>query len=147
MDHVEITVDKLNVERIQSSVASPKCGAISLFIGTTRDHFDGKEVVQLEYEAYRPMAEKKMKEICQQIRDKWPVENISVVHRVGVVPVCEASIVIALSSPHRKEAMEAVQFAIDTLKATVPIWKKELYGDGTSSWKENKECCWKSDHT
>ncbi|KAK3600470.1 hypothetical protein CHS0354_013030 [Potamilus streckersoni] len=146
MDHMDIIEEKIDVDKITKSVTSPSCGAITIFIGTTRDNCDGKKVVRLEYEAYRPMAMKKMSEICQQIRDKWKVEHITMVHRIGLVPVTEASIVIAISSAHRRESLEAIQYAIDTLKATVPIWKKEIYEDDTCCWKENRECCWKA-HT
>lgn len=143
-DHVDITENKINLEKLTSIVTSPSCGAVSVFIGTTRDNFNGKIVRLLEYEAYIPMAKKKMLEVCQQIRDKWKVENIAMEHRIGVVPVTEASIIIVVSSPHRKESLEAVHYAIDTVKAVVPIWKKEIYEDQSSEWKENKECFWKS---
>ncbi|XP_077989221.1 molybdopterin synthase catalytic subunit-like [Glandiceps talaboti] len=141
-DFVEITPENLSVEDITKKVTSPTAGAISVFIGTTRDNCDGKKVTKLEYEAYKPMAEKEILKICQQIRVKWDVENIAVVHRIGVVPVTEASVIIAISSAHRKEALEAVHYSIDTLKTTVPIWKKEVYADGSNNWKENKECDW-----
>ncbi|XP_060073588.1 molybdopterin synthase catalytic subunit-like [Ylistrum balloti] len=144
MDHVDITEDRINADVTSKLVSSPACGAISVFIGTTRDNFGGKKVLRLEYEAYIPMAKKKMMEICHQIRDKWDIHKIAMVHRIGVVPVEEASIIIAVSSPHRKESLEAVSFAIDTVKAVVPIWKKEIYGDESSAWKENKECAWTS---
>lgn len=145
-DFVDVVENKLSVEDITARATSPTSGAISLFVGTTRDNFDGKTVLRLEYEAYMPMAKKKMLETCQLIRDKWDVENIVMIHRIGVVPVGEASIVIAVSSPHRKESLEAVHFAIDHVKATVPVWKKEIYGDNSSSWKQNKECSWSGGH-
>ncbi|XP_052791715.1 molybdopterin synthase catalytic subunit-like [Mya arenaria] len=141
MDVVDITVDAISVEQLTQRVSSPSCGAISSFLGTTRDNFKGKKVTQLEYEAYEPMARKEMLKICAQVRERWRVENIAIVHRIGVVPVMEASVAIVVSSPHRRESLEAVQYAIDTLKASVPIWKKEWYEDGTCSWKENSECC------
>lgn len=145
MDIVDVVEEKLNVEAITDSVASPSCGAVSVFIGTTRDSFEGKEVVRLEYEAYLPMAKKKMMEVCTDIRKQWHVKNISMIHRIGVVPVKEASIVIAVSSAHRKESLEAVQYAIETVKAIVPVWKKEIYADESGSWKKNKECAWGPD--
>ncbi|XP_013088905.1 molybdopterin synthase catalytic subunit 1-like [Biomphalaria glabrata] len=145
MDHVDVVFDKLKVDEITDLVSTESCGAISLFVGTTRDYFEGKRVLYLEYEAYDSMAKKKMLEVCQAIREKWDVQNIAIIHRIGVVPVKEASIVIAISSAHRKESLEAVQFAIDTVKAVVPVWKKETYEDNTYSWKQNKECCWSGD--
>lgn len=100
----------------------------------------------MEYEAYEPMAIKALTKICDNIRSKWPdVKHIAIYHRLGVVPVKECSVIIAISSPHRQSSLEAVQFAIEDLKTAVPIWKKELYGgtdEGTSTWKENKECKW-----
>eukprot|EP00105_Crassostrea_gigas_P011014 XP_011426503.1 PREDICTED: molybdopterin synthase catalytic subunit [Crassostrea gigas] len=142
MDYIEITDEILDVNKISHMVTDPSCGAISIFVGITRDNFDGKKVLRLEYEAYKPMAKKKMKEICDSIRKQWEIHNIAMIHRINVVPISEASIVIAISSPHRKESLQAVEYAIDTLKATVPIWKKEIYADESSSWKENKECSW-----
>lgn len=141
MDYTEITPDRIDIEKASSLVTLPSCGAVSLFIGTTRDSFQGKKVKQLEYEAYESMAKKEMKKICDDIHAKWKVGKVAIVHRVGVVPITEASVVIAVSSPHRKESLEAVQYAIDTLKQTVPIWKKEIYVDETSEWKDNQHCC------
>ncbi|XP_065340421.1 molybdopterin synthase catalytic subunit isoform X2 [Cloeon dipterum] len=142
MDTVKLTYDKLSVEEATAAVTSPKCGAVSLFVGTTRDNFDEKKVVQLDYEAYDSMAVKVMKELCAEVRRKWAVENIAIYHRLGTVPVCEASVVIAISSEHRTESLEAVQYTINTLKGQVPIWKKEVYDDQSCSkpeWKANKE--------
>jgi molybdopterin synthase catalytic subunit len=123
-DTIILTSDKLSVDSAINMVQVNNAGGISMFIGTTRDHFDGKRVLQLEYECYRPMAEKEMRKICQVIRQKWKVERIALLHRLGVVPVGEASVIAVISSIHRKEALEAVSFAIDSLKTSVPIWKK-----------------------
>lgn len=105
-----------------------------------------QQVIKLEYEAYDSMALKAMAAICDVIREKWSeTKHIAIYHRLGVVPVKEASIIIAISSPHRQDSLEAVQFAIDEVKKKVPIWKKEFYGgenEGISAWKENKECPW-----
>lgn len=92
------------------------------------------------------MAIKSMNKICETIRLKWnDVESIAIYHRLGLVPVKESSVIIAVSSPHRQTSLQAVQFAIEDLKKHVPVWKKELYGgdvQGSSDWKENKECMW-----
>ena len=141
-DLVKITSAGLNAGEILAKVASNAAGANSAFVGTTRDTFEGKKVARLEYEAYVPMAERELQKLCERVRERWDVEKIAIFHRTGVVPLGEASVVIAISSAHRKESLEAVHFAIDDLKATVPIWKKEVYTDGTNSWKENKECPW-----
>ncbi|KAF0687081.1 Aste57867_21162 [Aphanomyces stellatus] len=100
----------------------------------------GKKVVHLEYEGYIPMADKELKSICDAIRRQWPgVVGIAMLHRLGVVAVKEASVIIAVSSPHRRESLEAVAYAIDTLKARVPIWKLEKYEGDERMWKENAE--------
>ncbi|KFW86747.1 Molybdopterin synthase catalytic subunit, partial [Phalacrocorax carbo] len=141
-DFIKLKSGKLSVDEVSELVISPYCGAVSLFIGTTRNNFERKKVIHLEYEAYTSMAEAEIKKICRDIRQKWPsVKHIAVQHRLGVVPITEASVIIAVSSPHRAESLEAVKYCIDTLKASVPIWKKEIYED-EYSWKENKECFW-----
>jgi len=144
MNHVKISADVLSVDEATSLVSCSTAGAISVFIGTTRDSFEGKSVIRLEYETYEPMAVKEMNKICETVRDKWTVRHICMMHRVGLVPVREASVIIAISSSHRNDSLQAVQFAIDALKTSVPIWKKEVYADGQCSWKENSECDWKT---
>lgn len=144
MNHILITSDPLDASLAQRLATSPCCGAVSLFIGVTRDHFQGKGVVSLEYEAYQPMAEKELEALAAEIRNKWPgVKHVVLQHRLGLVPVTEASVIVCVSSPHRSESLSAVAFGIDTLKARVPIWKREIYDDGSKSWKENSECGWK----
>ncbi|XP_055851357.1 molybdopterin synthase catalytic subunit [Episyrphus balteatus] len=141
LDLIQLTPNKLDVGTISDLVADDSCGAISLFVGTTRDNFEDKKVLTLEYVAYEPMALKMMKQICDNIRNKWDdVFKIAIYHRLGLVPVKEASVVIAISSPHRQTSLDSVQFAIEELKKTVPIWKKEKYEANESAWKENKEC-------
>jgi molybdopterin synthase catalytic subunit len=135
---VEVTPDALDLARYTSLVADPGAGAIATFVGVTRDTFGGKAVERLEYEAYVPMALKMLLELCRHALRKWELKKIAVAHRTGVVAVGEASVVIAASSPHRREALEAVAWAIDELKATVPIWKKEFF-QGGEVWKENAE--------
>ncbi|XP_031626998.1 molybdopterin synthase catalytic subunit [Contarinia nasturtii] len=129
MNFTKLTKEKLDINSISELVTDERCGAISLFVGTTRDNFDDKPVLSLKYEAYDKMADKMLNKICDDIREKWPdVLHIALYHRLGLVPIKESSVVIAISSPHRQESLEAVQFAIDELKRTVPIWKKEIYG-------------------
>ncbi|XP_023678846.1 molybdopterin synthase catalytic subunit [Paramormyrops kingsleyae] len=143
-DLIKLTHDKLSADAVSDAVLCPSCGAVSMFIGTTRNSFEGKKVIQLEYEAYVSMAESELKKIFKSIREKWStVQHICVHHRLGVVPVSEASVIIGISSPHRTESLEAVQYCINALKSTVPIWKKEIYEMEDFSWKENKECVWK----
>ena len=107
MDLIQITNNRLDVAAISASVTDPGTGATSLFVGTTRDNFQGRKVLRLEYEAYEGMARKELDKLCQQVRSKWPeVHKIAIHHRLGLVEVTEASVVIAVSSPHRKESLE-----------------------------------------
>jgi molybdopterin synthase catalytic subunit len=143
---VEVTEVPLSLDRLVAFVGSSKAGAISTFSGTTRDNFQGKKVVHLEYEAYTPMAEKELHKLARQVQEKWPdVLKVALAHRIGKVDIGEASVVIAISSPHRTDSLEAVQFAINEIKAVVPIWKKEFYEEG-GVWKENAECCHSGPH-
>lgn len=100
----------------------------------------------MEYEAYEAMALKVMSQICAEMREKWPdIKHTAIYHKLGLVPVKEASVIIGVSSPHRATSLDAVEFGINELKKKVPIWKKEIYeGDTESEWKENKECKWKT---
>jgi len=139
-DFVGIQSEILDLQKLCNMVNTPEAGAISTFSGTTRNNFEGKKVLRLEYEAYVPMAIKELQKICALIRTKWDVIYIAIFHRIGVVPIGESSVQIAISSAHRRESLEAVQFAIDEVKAKVPIWKKEIYDDNTHTWKENREC-------
>ncbi|CAJ0955007.1 unnamed protein product, partial [Mesorhabditis belari] len=141
-DFIKITSQTLELDAAMKLLRLPNCGATSIFIGTTRDTFDGKEVLQLSYESYDEMAYPELRKLCSSVRATFPtVERLIVWHRVGEVPVTEASVIIAAASPHRKDAIQAVSMAIDELKARIPIWKKESYADGEHSWKENEE--WK----
>ncbi|MCI4667269.1 MAG: molybdenum cofactor biosynthesis protein MoaE [Bacteroidia bacterium] len=111
-------------------VQSPSCGAIDIFVGTVRNQTKGKAVVRLDFEAYKPMALKEMTKIAEQAAEKWPVDKIAIYHRVGSLDIGDIAVVIAVSTPHRQASFEACKYAIDTLKETVPIWKKEIFEDG-----------------
>ena len=111
-------------------VTDENCGGIVSFIGTARKFTKGKKVLRLEFEAYQPMAIKEMTKIADLIYEKFPAEKVAIHHRIGTVGLREIAVVIAVSCPHRKAAFEACEFAIDTLKKTVPIWKKEIFEDG-----------------
>jgi molybdopterin synthase catalytic subunit len=131
---VEITHDAIDLQRVLGFVTNPESGAIDVFIGTTRNNAGGRGVLSLEYEAYEPMALKVMSQLEEEARSRWPLHKIAIVHRIGVVDPAEASVVVAVSSAHRKEAFEACRFLIDRLKQDVPIWKKEHYIDGAGEW-------------
>ena len=110
--------------------ASDSAGGSTVFIGTVRNATKGKPVVRLEFEAYAPMAISEMRKIAEQAKEKWNAEKISIHHRTGVLQIGEIAVIIAVATPHRKAAFEACEYCIDTLKETVPIWKKEIFEDG-----------------
>jgi molybdopterin synthase catalytic subunit/molybdopterin converting factor small subunit len=120
----------LSLERVAAEVASDDAGAIATFVGTTRRHSRGRDVVRLEYEAYAGMAEAEMERIANTLRERHDVLDVAIHHRVGPVEIGETSVVIAVSAAHRAAALDACRDAIDTLKQTVPLWKKELYVGG-----------------
>jgi len=124
----EIVLDELI-----RAVADPAAGATATFLGVTRNHNEGRNVTGLEYEAYPDMAVREMERIAATARERWPIRAIAIVHRIGKVPIGEASVAIAVSSTHRLAAFEACHFAIDRLKEVVPIWKKE-YFEGGEIW-------------
>jgi len=115
------------------AATTPADGALCLFVGVVRNENRGRSVLRLEYEAYEEMALPLMEEIASETARRHPVTDVRLVHRLGRLEIGEASVAVAVSSPHRTEAFAACRFAIDTLKAKVPIWKKELYADG-SAW-------------
>ena len=127
----------INVASVVDAVRRDEAGAVIVFEGVTRNHHQGREVLRLEYEAYPGMAEQEMQAIADTSLVRWPDTRVAMVHRVGRVGLGEASVVIAVSAPHRDEAYAASRFLIDTLKSKVPIWKKEFYTDG-SVWKANE---------
>ena len=120
----------IDVAALNAEVLSDYDGAICTFQGVARRFSRGREVVHLEYEAYPEMAERKLAEIGEELRIKFGVERVAIHHRTGVLEIGEASVVIAVASPHRKEAFLACQYAIDRLKQVVPIWKKEVWSNG-----------------
>ncbi len=127
---VEITDNPIKIDKVIKSVTSENAGAIDVFIGTVRNKTKGKAVVKLDFEAYEPMAIAEMQKIVNIAKQKWSIEKIAVVHRVGLLEIGDVPVVIAVSTPHRKDSFDACQFVIDTLKETVPIWKKEIFEDG-----------------
>ena len=129
----EIVSQPIDVEAVIGAVADSSTGATVTFIGTTRDHHEGRRVTRLEYEAYPEMALAELRKIGDAARRRWPIERVAIVHRIGVVPVGDASVVIAVSAGHRAAAFDACRFAIDRLKEVVPIWKKE-YFEGGEIW-------------
>ena len=131
---IELTKDPIDASRVLASVASHDAGAVVLFLGTTREFTRGRQTASLEYECYHEMAQKKLHELEHEARRRWPIVECSIVHRLGHLPLGEASIAIAVSSPHRAASFEAGKWLIDTIKEVVPIWKKEKWADGTTEW-------------
>ena len=130
---IEVTHEPLDPEAVTRKVVKDTNGAVVTFLGTTRDNFEGKRVITLEYEAFEEMAVKKLEEIRQGLMAEFQIEDIAIAHRIGRVDIGQISLVVAVASPHRKEAFLACHEAVDRLKSTVPIWKKEIYEDG-SRW-------------
>lgn len=111
-------------------MSDPSCGGISLFVGNVRNLTKEKTVISLTFEAYEPMAIKEMQIIVDTIKEKWNVRHVAIHHRIGTLTIGETAVIIGVSGPHRKDAIAACSYAIDTLKQTVPIWKKEIFEDG-----------------
>jgi molybdopterin synthase catalytic subunit len=129
---IQLVREPIDLTALQ--VTGPADGALCLFVGVVRDHNEGRRVRRLEYEAYEEMALPLMEKIAAECRERWRVTDVRMVHRLGPLAIGEASVAVAVASPHRREAFEACRYAIDTLKATVPIWKKEFYADGAAAF-------------
>jgi len=127
---IKISSDPLSVARCYDYVNHHSAGGNALFVGTVRDKTQGKPVIKLEFEAYKPMAIKEIDKIAQSMVERWSALKISIHHRTGTLELGDIAVIIAVSTPHRKASFEACQYAIDTLKETVPIWKKEFFQDG-----------------
>ena len=134
---IALVAGPIDVAAVIASVGDPAQGAILVFLGVGRADFDGRPVLSLAYEAYPAMALPELHKIAAEIAVNWPGAKTAIVHRTGAVAIGEASVVIATSTPHRAACYEANRYAIEALKARVPVWKKEIYGDG-SAWKENR---------
>ena len=131
----KITTEVITGTEVREAVEGPDAGAVVVFLGTVRNNTDGRPVTCLEYEAYPPMAEKKMAEIAQEITGKWgDTLRLAMVHRTGKLEIGEVSVAVAVASPHRKDGFEACQYAMNRLKQIVPIWKREVWADGEAEW-------------
>jgi molybdopterin synthase catalytic subunit len=125
-----VTDKAIDLQELVNFVSDPEAGAIVTFIGTTRNNNEGRKVIALDYEAYPEMAEKELVRLGEEAKKKWPICRMAIVHRLGPVQITEASVIIAVSSAHREAAFAACRFAIEEIKKTVPIWKKEVYEGG-----------------
>lgn len=131
---IQLTEKPIDAQLVLASVESNDAGAVVLFLGTTRETTGDRVTRSLDYEAYSPMAEKRMAALEAEVRERWPILECVLVHRVGRLEIREASVAVAVSSPHRDASFEAARWLIDTLKECVPIWKCENWADGTSDW-------------
>lgn len=125
-----VTDKRINLQELVDCVTDPEAGAVATFIGTTRNNNEGRKVIALDYEAYPEMAEKELVRLGEEARRKWQICRMAIVHRVGPVQITEPSVMIAVSAAHREAAFAACRFAIEEIKKTVPIWKKEVYEGG-----------------
>ena len=130
MIEIKISSEPLNISSCIAWAMSPEAGGIDVFIGAVRNMTKGKQVVRLEFEAYEAMALREMEKIAKDVCAKWPVHNMLIHHRTGVLSIGDIPVVIVVSAAHRAAAFDACRYAIDTLKETVPIWKKEVFEDG-----------------
>ena len=141
---MRLTENSIDIESLLKQVDSTRAGAIVLFLGTTRELTEGRRTESLDYTCYPQMAEKKMRQLEAEARQRWPIVGCAIVHRLGHLTPGEVSVAIAVSSPHRSDAFAAGQWLIERIKQVVPIWKQENWADGTSQWVHpvvgNDEC-------
>ena len=133
-DLLIVTAEELDPKRLTDAVRTDESGAVTLFHGVARNNSEGRAVRALEYEAHESLAEKKLREVGDEVRQRFDIDGIGVHHRMGRVEIGETSLLVAVSSAHRREAFEACHFAVDRIKQTVPIWKKEIWADGSGDW-------------
>ncbi|MFS0654296.1 molybdenum cofactor biosynthesis protein MoaE [Bacillus sp. 179-C3.3 HS] len=138
-DLFKVTKEPIDVNQLIQHVTRRNAGAITTFIGTVREWTKGKKTLRLAYEAYIPMAEKMLWQIGQEIKDQWVDTEVAIVHRIGTLEISDIAVVIAVSSPHRKAAYEANEYAIERIKELVPIWKKEHWEDGEAWIGDQRE--------
>lgn len=134
MSGVEITDRPIVPAEVLSRVGDERDGAVLLFLGTVRNHNDGRDVDGMDYQAYREMAEEVLAKIAGEVRDRWRTDRLAIVHRIGGLEVGEVSVAIAVSTAHRGEAYEASRYVIEEIKARLPVWKREHYLDGERRW-------------
>lgn len=137
-DLVRITEDPIDLAEVVSALSCLEVGAVVTFVGTVREIENGERILYLEYEAYEEMAREELLRICREIKNRWPtVQKVAFVHRIGRVGVGEAAVAIGVSAPHRAETFPALAYAVDRLKESVPIWKKQV-GEKGARWKPTK---------
>lgn len=136
-DFVEITREPIDIIGLRTRLLAGESGAVVIFDGVARNNTKGRATLYLEYEGYTEMALRTFEQICREVHEQWPVNRVGIIHRLGRIDITESSVVIVVTSAHRKIAFEACQFAIDRLKKIAPIWKKEYFEDG-AVWVESQ---------
>jgi len=134
---ISITADPLDPQPFIEHVRRDESGAVAIFLGVVRNNNLGRRVLHLEYDAYPQMAEKKLRQVAEEIMSRWPISDIAIAHRTGRLRIGETSLVVVVSSPHRREAFEACQHAVNRIKEVAPIWKKEVW-EGGEAWIEGE---------
>ncbi|MBF0286656.1 MAG: molybdenum cofactor biosynthesis protein MoaE [SAR324 cluster bacterium] len=142
-----VTRTPIDLENLRFRAHHPKAGAMLLFCGDVRNHSNGKEVIALEYEAHETMALKQIDDIVKEAQQRWELHFVEVIHRFGKMGISECSIAIAVATSHRSDAYAASRYLIDTVKHTVPIWKKECFQNGTEEWSKGCEACGVHEHS
>jgi len=133
-----ITDAPIEAAAVLAAIGASTDGAAAMFLGTVRDHNDGRRVTGLEYDVYRPMAERVLREIADAAGARWQTDRIAAVHRVGRLDIGETSVAIAVSTPHRADAFDACRYIIEEIKTRLPVWKRELYADGETMWLDGR---------
>ena len=133
-DLFKITDSTIVAQDVIDPIKGDDVGAVVTFLGTVRDNTKGRSTAYLEYEAYAPMAERQMAEIASEVKAKWDIKRIAMIHRVGRLDVGQVSVAVGVASPHRKNGFDACKYAMDRLKQIVPIWKREVWSDGEDEW-------------
>ncbi len=131
---ISLTHDPIDYQQLTESVRSNDAGAVVVFLGTVREMTAGRQTIALDYDAFPEMATAKLEELEAEVRSKWPVTDVAIIHRLGRLELGEISVATAISSPHRADAFEAGKYLIDQLKVVVPIWKQENWADGSTEW-------------
>jgi len=131
---IRLTCEPIDYHALTEAVRSNQSGAVVLFLGTVREMTQGKKTMALDYEAFPEMAEAKMQELIDSAKQKWPIDKVGLIHRLGHLELGDISMALAVSCPHRQQAFEAGKYLIDELKILVPIWKKENWADGSTEW-------------
>jgi molybdopterin synthase catalytic subunit len=139
MDLYRVVSDPIDVGQALSAISDPACGGQALFLGTVRNQFMGRVSNGLTYDAYVPLAEKELARIGAELRQRFDIRHVAIIHRMGWLAVGEVAVVVAVSSPHRHDAIEAARIGIDEVKRRVPIWKQEHFADGLAAWHHDPE--------